>query len=173
MSENKFKREKMQQREDLTGEHKIGDAGQVIFAVLFFSVYIIDSHILKWTTGLNAVVLTWLRVPLGIVLVLISSVLSWQGLKIVFGETRAEPAVIRKGVFSLVRHPIYLAEVLLYGGLLCFNLSLAAAVVWIAAIIFLHWICRYEERLLLERFGEDYRDYMDDVPMWFPRLWKK
>ena len=87
-----------------------------------------------------------------------------------FGEKRHKPGVIRKGVFSIVRHPIYLAEILLYLGLLMLNMSLAATGAWIVAIIFLHYISRYEERLLLERFGEEYEQYMQKVPMWIPRV---
>jgi protein-S-isoprenylcysteine O-methyltransferase Ste14 len=48
-----------------------------------------------------------------------------------------------------------------------------AAVVWAVAIVFLHAISRYEERLLLARFGEAYEAYMREVPMWIPRPWKR
>jgi protein-S-isoprenylcysteine O-methyltransferase Ste14 len=37
-------------------------------------------------------------------------------------------------------------------------------------IAFWYSISRYEERLLLERFGDDYASYMCDVPLWFPRI---
>ena len=103
----------------------------------------------------------------------LSGYLANRGLAIVFGEERAEPGVIRKGVFGIVRHPVYLSEIVLYLGLLILSLSLGAAVVWVIGIGFLHYISRYEERLLLERFGEDYVAYMRDVPMWFPRLRKR
>jgi protein-S-isoprenylcysteine O-methyltransferase Ste14 len=91
----------------------------------------------------------------------------------VFGEEREEPGVIRKGVFSVVRHPIYLGEILVYLGLLMLSLSLAAAVAWAIAIAFLHTISRYEEGLLLARFGEAYEAYMREVPKWIPRPWKR
>jgi protein-S-isoprenylcysteine O-methyltransferase Ste14 len=43
-------------------------------------------------------------------------------------------------------------------------------VVWIMAFLFLHFISRFEEKLLLDRFGEEYEQYMREVPMWIPRL---
>jgi protein-S-isoprenylcysteine O-methyltransferase Ste14 len=58
----------------------------------------------------------------------------------------------------------------MYAGLLILNLSLAAAVIWVTVMFFLHYISRYEERLLLAKFGDEYRQYMKEVPMWFPRL---
>jgi protein-S-isoprenylcysteine O-methyltransferase Ste14 len=92
---------------------------------------------------------------------------------IVFGEKRENPGVIRKSVFKVVRHPIYLSEILLYLGFIMLSLSIAALCVWFISILFLFYICRYEEKLLLARFGEEYRNYMDDVGMWIPRLWKR
>jgi protein-S-isoprenylcysteine O-methyltransferase Ste14 len=94
-------------------------------------------------------------------------------LRIVFGEVRQTPSVIRKGVFGVVRHPIYLSEVLLYLGLFLLNMSLAAAAILLGAAAFLYYLSRYEERLLLKRFGDDYRSYARDVGMWLPRLGRR
>jgi protein-S-isoprenylcysteine O-methyltransferase Ste14 len=86
---------------------------------------------------------------------------------------REEPTVITKSVFGVIRHPIYLAEILAYLGLLLMSLSLAAAAVWVGAIAFLHAISRYEEKLLLARFGDAYAAYMREVPMWLPGIRKR
>jgi protein-S-isoprenylcysteine O-methyltransferase Ste14 len=160
-------------RDDLTGEHSWGDAGQIIFALLFFGVWIADSFFLRYTTQLNEVVPHLVRKPIGYALLGISAYLALSGLIVVFGKVRERPIVIRKGVFGLVRHPIYLSEVLLYLGLLMLNMSLTAGLVWIGASYFLYYLSRYEERLLLERFGEDYESYMRHVGMWMPRIRKK
>ena len=113
------------------------------------------------------------KLPLGIILLIISAYLAWAGMAIVFGEKREEPQVIRKGVFGIFRHPIYMSEILLYLGLLFLSTSLAGLAVWIISIVFLHYISRHEEKLLLERFGDEYRQYMRDVPMYFPRFRRK
>ena len=174
MRESKTTREKwFEQRDDLTGEHSLGDAGQIFFAVLFFGIWVADSFFLKYSTQLNNIVPALARKPIGIVLICLSAYCAWSGLRIVFGEVRGTPSVIRKGIFGVVRHPIYLSEVLLYLGLLMLNMSLAAGGVWIAAAIFLYYLSRYEERLLLGYFGEEYRSYTDDVGMWVPRFRKK
>lgn len=162
-----------QHRDDLTGEHALGDAGQLALALAFAATWIADTFFLRTTTLLNRQVPLGIRIPLGVVLMVLSGYLAREGLSIVFGEEREEPGVIRKGVFGVVRHPIYLAEVLLYLGLLMLSLSLAAAVVWAIAIAFLHIISRYEEKLLLARFGQAYQAYMREVPMWIPRPWRR
>jgi len=163
-------RERITHREDLTGEHRLGDAGQAVLACLFGAVWIGDTFFIQSTTFLNAYVTLWVRIPLGVAFLVLAGWMARTGLNIVFGEERSEPGVIRKGVFNRVRHPIYLSEILLYLGLLVISFSLAAAGVWVAAVVFLHAISRHEERLLLGRFGEDYARYMREVPMWIPRI---
>ena len=157
-------------RDDLAGEHRVGDAGQAIIACLFFVVWIGDTLLLKSTTLLNDYVPLIVRIPLGIILIGLAGYLARKGLSIVFGETRETPGVIRKGVFNVVRHPIYLSEIVLYFGFILLSLSIASMVVWIMAFLFLHFISRFEEKLLLDRFGEEYEQYMREVPMWIPRL---
>jgi len=159
-------------RDERTGEHKWGDAGQLFFACLFVLVWVADTFFLKYTTFLNQYLPLAVRVVLGGVVLLLSGLLARTGLDIIFGGEGNNTGVIRKGVFNHVRHPIYLGEILLYLGLLMLSISLAAACVWVCAIGFLHYISRYEEGLLLVRFGTDYEQYMREVPMWIPRLIK-
>jgi protein-S-isoprenylcysteine O-methyltransferase Ste14 len=166
-------RKAYQQRADLTGEHAVSDIGQLVLACLFAATWIADSFFLKYTIFLNNHVPPAIRIPLAVVVLGISACLAWTGMSMVFGETRDDPGVIRTGVFGIVRHPIYLSEVLLYLGFLMLSLSLAAAVVWCIALVFLHYISRWEEKLLLARFGEEYAQYMRDVPMWIPHLRKR
>jgi protein-S-isoprenylcysteine O-methyltransferase Ste14 len=171
MAEDNFsKTKKHHERPDLVGEHRLGDLGQLLFALLFLAVWIADSFVLKLSTFLNPIVPLLPRTILGVGFCLIAWYLSRQGLNVVFKEQRAEAEVISTGVFRFMRHPIYFSEVLLYLGLLMFSLSLLAVVVWVFAIIFLYFLSRYEERLLLEAFGQSYRDYMTEVPMWIPCL---
>jgi protein-S-isoprenylcysteine O-methyltransferase Ste14 len=173
MNRNHHKVDSSKTRQDLTGEHGIGDAGQIILAFLFAAFWITDSFFLHYTTFLNEYFSQWPRLPLSFFFLILSCYLARTGLAIVFGETREKPTVIRKGVFNWVRHPIYLSEILLYLGMLLISISLAAGVVWLIAIVFLHYISRHEEKLLLACFGEEYEQYMREVPMWIPRLRKK
>lgn len=157
-------------RPDLLAEHPWGDVGQIVLAVLFLAIWTADTFFLHYTTFINAQVPSDLRIAIGIVNVLVALYLASASHRILLGQTRDEPQLIRDGVFGIVRHPMYLSEILLSLGVLLFSLSLAAAGVWILAIAFLHIIARYEERQLLAHFGEEYRDYMSDVSMWLPSV---
>ena len=173
MSHQNTKKKAQHQRDDLTGEHVVGDAGQIALACLFAVTWIADSFFFKYTTFLNQYVPLEVRILFGVVLLVLSGYLAKTGLSIVFGEEREKPGVIRKSVFNVTRHPVYLSEILFYPGILMLYISLAAAVVWIIAIGFLHYISRFEEKLLLARFGEEYEQYMHEVPMWIPRFRKR
>jgi protein-S-isoprenylcysteine O-methyltransferase Ste14 len=111
-----------------------------------------------------------ITLPLAVLILIASAYMARTGLKKVFGEIQENPGVIRGGVFNIVRHPIYLSALLLYCGLLLLAFSKWAALVWIIAIPFYHYLALFEEKLLLKRFGEEYRAYMDAVPMWIPKL---
>jgi protein-S-isoprenylcysteine O-methyltransferase Ste14 len=163
-------REATKHRRNLAGEHRLGVAGQLILFIVFLAVWITDSFFFKYSSFLNSYIPPAVQISLGIIFLIISAYLAGTGMKIIFGEVREVPCVIRKGVFGIIRHPMYMGEILLYLGLLFFSTSLAAIGVWIIIIAFLHYISRYEEKLLLTRFGDEYRQYMKDVPMYIPRL---
>lgn len=173
MTRNQIYKEEKKQRDDLTGEHTAGDAVQIILVFLFAAIWILDTFFLKYTTFLNHFVPIGARIPCGFVLLALSFILAKKGLSIVFGEKRETPCIIRKSVFNIVRHPIYLSEILFYLAFIMFSLSIAAIVVWVVAFLFFHAISRYEEKLLCDRFGEEYTKYKQEVPMWIPRLRKK
>jgi len=155
-------------REDLTGEHRLGDTIQLILMIIFLTVWILDSVVLGFSTFLAESVPGFIRWPAGVILLIITFFLEWSGLRTVFGKTREIPHVITGGIFSVVRHPIYLGAILAYAGMTCMTLSLASAALLVVIIVFYSYISRYEEKLLIQRFGDEYREYMKKVPMLIP-----
>jgi protein-S-isoprenylcysteine O-methyltransferase Ste14 len=157
-------------RDDLAGEHRFGDAGQLILLAVFLVTWIIDSFVLRYSTFAVQYVSAYVRISLGVVFLGLSIFLVREGMRIVFGEKREKPAVIAKGVFGQMRHPLYLGSILFYVGLWSFTFSLFSALLVVIIIVFYHFIARHEEKLLLAKFGEKYVQYMRSVPMWVPRL---
>jgi protein-S-isoprenylcysteine O-methyltransferase Ste14 len=155
-------------REDLTGEHRMGDTIQLILLVIFLVVWILDSFVLGFSNFLIEYIPGYVRLLVGIPVLILATFLARSGIKVVFGKPQENPHVITGGVFSIVRHPIYLSAILFYLGMVCLTLSLASAALLLIIIGFYRFISRYEERLLTERFGHEYREYMKKVPMLFP-----
>jgi protein-S-isoprenylcysteine O-methyltransferase Ste14 len=155
-------------RDSLVGEYVYGDIGQLVFLIIFLMVWIADSFIFRYSTFLTRYISNFIRVPIALVIFFVSGLLAKDGLNMVFGKKREEPHMITTGAFSFVRHPIYLALILLYLGFILLSLSLLSILVWILIIIFYYMISRYEEKLLIKAFGSAYSEYMRKVPMFLP-----
>lgn len=157
-------------RNDLAGEHFLGDLGQIIALVIFFLVWITDSFFIKYSSQFSGFIPIYLRIPLAIAIFFVAGYLAKQGLTIVFAEVREKPTVIRKGVFSIVRHPIYLGAVLFYLSVLVLFLSIVSTLIWFFIIFFYIFLCKHEEKLLLNKYGKEYEQYMSEIPMLLPKL---
>jgi protein-S-isoprenylcysteine O-methyltransferase Ste14 len=159
-------------RKDLGGEAPLNDEIQLVLLIVFLAVWCIDSFWIRQTIFLSAFVPLFIRICLGIFLLFWSVYLTWYGLAIIFGEERATPNVVRKGPFSYVRHPIYLASILFYLGITALTFSLASLALSIVAMIYYNFAAIYEEKLLITKYGEEYKKYRAEVGRWLPKLFK-
>ncbi|MFC1724872.1 methyltransferase family protein [candidate division KSB1 bacterium] len=157
-------------REDLAGEHRFGDMGQFLLFLIFIAVWITDSFFLHFSTFLSTYVPLYLRIPISGIILFTAGYFAKKGLNIVFGEIREKPAVIRKGVFNIVRHPVYLGAILIYPGFFILTMSIISTFIWFLIIAFFYFISKHEEKLLLSKFGEEYEKYRNEVPMLIPRI---
>ncbi|MBI4288839.1 MAG: isoprenylcysteine carboxylmethyltransferase family protein [Chloroflexi bacterium] len=87
-------------------------------------------------------------------------------------EARVRPGhrLIRHGPYALVRHPVYLSEILMaFGTAMVFEnwlaLLVALVLVWTAV-----YQARIEERLLHKQFGVEVEAYRRTTPMLFPTV---
>ncbi len=78
--------------------------------------------------------------------------------------------LVTDGAFELVRNPLYLGNFFIIMGVSIFSgvpwLMLLGAVFFIVQYYF---IVQYEESLLEERFGDEFRNYSLQVPAWIPK----
>ena len=87
------------------------------------------------------------------------------------GPWRPISNLIISGPYSYVRNPMILGAV----GLLLFESALFASIpLFLWAIVFfvsnIFYFKIFEEKELIKRFGGDYEDYMNTVPMLFPKF---
>jgi len=158
-----------QNRNDLAGEHPLGDAGQIIAFFLFLLVWGLDSFVLRFSTFFAETVPLFARLAVAGPVFLFSGYLAYAGLKTVFREVREVPQVLQKGVFSISRHPIYLSTLLLYLALFVTTFSLLSLALLPAVFMFYRSIAIFEERLLERKFGREYEGYKVKTPRWL--LW--
>ncbi|MBU4268439.1 MAG: isoprenylcysteine carboxylmethyltransferase family protein [Acidobacteria bacterium] len=76
-----------------------------------------------------------------------------------------------RGVYSIVRNPLYIGNFLIYNGVLVAYSSPAALAFFNAFfIVNYYFIILSEENYLENQFGDDYREYRRAVPKVIPRL---
>ena len=86
--------------------------------------------------------------------------------------TRAEHTLVTRGPYRWVRHPFYLATALavVANSLVTANWFLALTGGTLFGLLVLR--TRTEEEKLIERFGEDYKKYMERTGRFLPRLFQ-
>jgi protein-S-isoprenylcysteine O-methyltransferase Ste14 len=117
----------------------------------------------------------WIAKILGWLLVIAGSIpLVWghAGLGLPTGWPSIRDKLVHHSLYAYVRHPIYAGGLLMFvgGGLLKPTITVVAA----CALGF-NWLivqARLEEIDLVERVTQ-YREYMEQVPRFFPRLWAR
>ena len=92
------------------------------------------------------------------------------GLKPVKDHTADTAGLQTHGILARVRHPIYLAILLLTLGFWLYIPTLANLITAVVIIIYLFVGIRLEERDLEQQFGEAYLEYKRKVPMIVPKF---
>jgi protein-S-isoprenylcysteine O-methyltransferase Ste14 len=82
-----------------------------------------------------------------------------------------EHRIVTRGPYGWVRHPLYVAALLIWLGLVLAFRSLAALAIAVTYVLPAYWVyMRSEERMMREHFGQGYGRYMAEVGMVVPKL---
>ncbi len=89
-------------------------------------------------------------------------------------DTLAAPRLIREGIYSKIRHPLYLSNGLIASGFLLFHLSWQNSTFLFAAVLwsFLLFLAQNEDSFLKREFGEEWEHWAEQTPAFLPRLRK-
>ena len=166
----RYKRPGHEHRQDLAGEYRWGDMGQLLFVLIFIVGTSSDVFFLKLSASWQNVVPWYYRLVVFLPLLAVAMYFSRHAHKKVFEEKRSKLMVINTDVFARIRHPMYFGYLLMYLSFVILSFSVIALVIFVAVVLFYYFISHYEEQILLEKLGDDYRNYMKTVPMLIPKL---
>lgn len=135
-------------------------------------VYVVSPESLQWA---SFPVPTWIR-WLGLVTGIPCSFLMYWTLTSLGKNltdtvvTRAEATLVTQGAYRWVRHPFYVTAALLMASVsvLAANWLIAACSVLVLGLLVVR--TPREEQMLIERFGLQYKDYMERTGRFFPRF---
>jgi protein-S-isoprenylcysteine O-methyltransferase Ste14 len=138
-----------------------------VFAVLLvLSLLVVDNS--HDTLGIYYEMATWTGVFLIAMCVLGRSYCS------AFIGGIKNDVVMRDGPFSIVRNPLYVFSFLGVLGIgLVSHMATVFAVLVVSFIVYYKFVVAREEAFLLNKFGDQYKKYFNEVPRWFPKwsLW--
>ncbi len=80
--------------------------------------------------------------------------------------------LVTTGPYARTRHPMYTALNLFSLSMALITSNLLVLICAILVALPFPWIAEMEEQMLLETFGEDYREYMRRTGRFFPRIGK-
>lgn len=106
----------------------------------------------------------------GIALIVIG--LFIQGWRQVY-RARNEDRLVTDGLYAFVRHPQYTGLfIALFGEGVVHWPTLFSVGLFPMIVLVYTWLAKREEKQMLDHFGDDYRAYIQRVPMFLPR-WRQ
>lgn len=89
-------------------------------------------------------------------------------------ETFDKPSkLIQTGLYSRVRHPLYLGLLMIFLGYVLVSAQFTALIHFFCLVFYLPFGIYFEEKNLIDQFGEKYEAYQKVVPMLFLSWGKK
>ena len=115
---------------------------------------------------------------IGLTLIFIGELLRIWAVSYAGGITRTTkvgaPSLCTTGPYSYTRNPLYIGNMIIYTGVVyvagSYNILSMLIITWTFFIIQYYLIIKLEQNRLIEIFGKEYKAYMDNVPILFPRL---
>jgi protein-S-isoprenylcysteine O-methyltransferase Ste14 len=84
--------------------------------------------------------------------------------------TRQNATLVTNGPYRWVRHPFYVTAALLMASVTVLTANWLIRLASLTVLALLAFRTPKEERLLIERFGQQYKDYMARTNRFFPRM---
>lgn len=141
-------------------------------ATFGFIAYMIDPNWMRWSSVPLPTWLRWIGVGLGVIgAVLAIAVFRFLGMNITDTVvTRAKHTLVIDGPYRWVRHPFYLAFLIAVVAATLVTANWFIALFSIASWLLVVKRTKTEEARLVERFGDQYRQYMERTGRFFPRI---
>jgi protein-S-isoprenylcysteine O-methyltransferase Ste14 len=83
---------------------------------------------------------------------------------------RRDTVLVTSGLYGLVRHPIYLGAFVFLAALALLAANSLILLPTLALLALLYTSIGEEEAMLIDRFGDEYREYMKRTPRFIPRF---
>jgi len=168
---------KARKKEKMT-EQRVSSQEKLLLILLLLGMFIVPLiySASTWLDFANYALPTWTG-WIGAVLIVLALIVFWRAhvdLKTNWSpslEIREKHELITRGIYGYIRHPMYASQWLwVIAQPLLLQNWLAG---WLNLVIFIFFYSlriRAEEKMMIDTFGEQYREYMKKVGAVFPNL---
>ncbi len=144
-----------------------------ILPIVFVLVWTSDSNIFHISTFLNDFMLFEIRLILFIAILITALTFIMLSHRTLFKSHQPSNSLITSGILRYVGNPLYFGILLIYVAFIFLSISLITIGVFIVIFLIYNWMVNFEEKILESMFGEQYLEYKQKVPKWFPNPFKK
>ncbi len=160
------------------GERSWKDCRNLRLAASFFEIVAVVTPILwiwfpipglAWEIFPN----WWIGIIVGIVIIVPGAVLMYKGVKDAGKETLtpSKESEMYGGIYMYIRHPQSIGELPMFPALaLCLNSWFLFIIMTAFILIYMPIMLIFEERDLVKRFGEPFKEYQKTTGAYFPKL---
>lgn len=135
---------------------------QKLFVFLFIMPLLISPMIQQARIQIQ---LDYIVYPIGMFLVLSGFLIIIAAFfKIgIIPSLRKKSVLMKKGIYGIVRHPIYSGTLITFFGIVIIFYALVSLIYFPISVILYNLMIRYEEKALIEEYGEEYTEYKKQV----------
>ncbi|MFW5895610.1 MAG: methyltransferase family protein [archaeon] len=141
---------------------------EVLFMMFFAIVWLLDVFIFQFHLPHGILLWDLLRYSGFFCLLVFSIIIIKKSWVVVTPEVYKSGDLVKEGIYGYVRHPMYLGILLIYFSFVILNLSFTLFLAWGIIFLFMNLMATYEEKKLIDLFGEEYKQYKEKVSKWIP-----
>jgi len=138
-------------------------AGHIAYIVLYGLLILFSILLYKSANLVSPLYVGWITLVFGII-ILLSSSQSRKGGRISEEKGISKETLVESGMYAFVRHPEFLSHILIILALILIAQHLVSFVIGVVLIALLCLAMIEEEKRDIEKFGDEYKDYMQRIP---------
>jgi len=138
-------------------------------------IYVIIPDFIQWSYIALPYLIRWL----GVGIALAATILVFTTHRLLGAqysakqEIQKDHALISEGIYNRIRHPMYTGFNMFALAVSLISSNLLLIIFAILLALPFPWMARKEEDMLIEQFGDEYREYMTRTGRFFPPIGKR